>query len=66
MSITEQVKKVCAGLEIDDKYKDFEDALSEYYQLVEEGIITPRENSILNNYTTFISEEKLRYSNLKA
>ena len=65
MNIVEQVEKICGELTTNGNYKAFEDALKKYYELVEEGIITPRENSLLNNYTPVISEEKLKYSNLK-
>lgn len=65
MSITDEVEKTCSKFIADDSYKEFEAALDEYYRLVEEGTISPRKNPLLNNYTTFVSADKLKCSNLK-
>ena len=65
MSITEEVEQLCSKYVVDDSYKEFEVALNEYYQMVEDGTISPRKNPLLNNYTTFISEDKLKCSNCK-
>lgn len=65
MSIVDQIDNLCKNIEEDENYKRLESALKEYYKLLEEGIIIPRENKLLNNYTTILDLNKLEYSNIK-
>ena len=64
MSLTDQIQELCKRTEDDSKYKILEEALQEYHQLIDEGWLKPRENSLLNNYTTFIAENRLKHSNI--
>lgn len=65
MNAVEQIQNLQNLFESDDKFCELKEALEQYHQMIEDGVLSPRGNCLMNNYTTFVSESNLNYSNIK-
>lgn len=63
MSLVEQIQNLQCSLVFDENFNELREALEKYHEMVENGILIPRGNCVMNNYTTFISDSNLQYSN---
>lgn len=54
MSIVERVRQLQNDAPaIDENFVKLENALSEYHRLIQEGILIPRGNNVLDTYTVY-------------
>lgn len=52
-SITDSVERICKENEpTDSQYLSLKKALEDYHQMIDEGILVPRGNTLQNSYTT--------------
>ncbi len=64
MTLVEKIEKLQYDFEKDDNFNDLKHALESYHEMVNNGELVPRENCLLNNYTTFFDETDLKFSNI--
>jgi hypothetical protein len=53
MSIVEQVKNLSIEIKDVKSYKELEDSLKKYHEMVQSGQLKPRESQVQNIYVTF-------------
>lgn len=53
MSIIEQIKELSIEIEDNESYKELEESLKLYHQMVQSGQLVPRQNQVDNTYVPF-------------
>lgn len=53
MSIIEEIKELSIEIEDNENYRKLEESLELYHQMVQSGLLVPRQNQVENIYVPF-------------